>query len=88
LSKHAMEFMPAIHKNWAAHNVLINTLRLGVVETRFHKNNPEKDLSLRMSLIPAGRMANTEEVAAMVEWLCSSKNSFTTGQTISMAGGE
>ena len=88
LSKHAMEFMPAIHKNWAAHNVLINTLRLGVVETRFHKTNPEKDLSLRTSLIPAGRMANTEEVAAMVEWLCSSKNSFTTGQTISMAGGE
>ena len=43
LSKHALEFFPSDHKNWASKNVLINTLRVGVTDTRAHTIDPEKD---------------------------------------------
>ncbi len=88
LSKHALEFFSADHKSWAAHNVLINTLRVGVTDTRMHNLNPEKDMNERVSMIPMGRMATPDEIANAVYWLGSEQNSFTTGQVITTAGGE
>lgn len=88
LSKHAMEFLPSDHKAWAADNVFVNSLRLGVTDTRIHGNDPNKDINKRVSLIPAGRMATPEEMAKAVYWYGSNENTFTTGQTITIAGGE
>ena len=88
LSKHALEFFPNDHKNWAAKNVLINTLRVGVTDTRAHKVDPEKDTDQRVSLIPMGRMATPGEIANIVYWLGSNQNSLMTGQVITAAGGE
>jgi NAD(P)-dependent dehydrogenase (short-subunit alcohol dehydrogenase family) len=88
LSKHALEFFPQDHKTWAASNVLINTLRVGVTDTRMHKVDPDKDMSERVSMIPIKRMAVPEEIARTVYWLGSEENSFITGQVITAAGGE
>lgn len=88
LSKHAMEFTPADHTAWAARNVFINTLRIGVTDTRFHGADPDKNMDKRISLIPAGRMATPEEMAKSIYWFGSKENAFTTGQTIAIAGGE
>ena len=88
LSKHALEYFPKDHKLWAANNVLINTLRVGVTDTRMHKVDQDKDMNQRISMIPMGRMASTDEVANVVYWLGSEQNSFTTGQVITAAGGE
>jgi len=88
LSKHALEFFPADHKSWAANNVLINTLRVGVTDTRMHNVDPEKDMKQRVAMIPMGRMATPDEIANTVYWLGSEQNSFTTGQVITAAGGE
>jgi NAD(P)-dependent dehydrogenase (short-subunit alcohol dehydrogenase family) len=88
LSKHALEFFPQDHKAWAASNVFINTLRVGVTDTRMHKVDPDKDMSERVSMIPIQRMATPEEIAKTVYWLGSEKNSFITGQVITAAGGE
>jgi 3-oxoacyl-[acyl-carrier protein] reductase len=88
LSKHALEFFPQDHKIWAASNVLINTLRVGVTDTRMHKANPDKDMSERVSMIPMKRMATPDEIANAVYWLGSEKNSFITGQVVAAAGGE
>ena len=88
LSKHALEFFPQDHKTWAASNVLINTLRVGVTDTRMHKVDPDKDMSERVSMIPIGRMAMPDEIANTVCWLGSEQNSFITGQVITAAGGE
>ena len=88
LSKHAMEFMPSDHKGWAARNVFVNVIRVGVTDTRFHDNNPDKNLSERVALIPAGRMARPDEIAKAAYWYGSENNSFTTGQVIAVAGGE
>ena len=88
LSKHALEFFPGDYKKWAESDVFINTLRVGVTDTRMHRVNPEKDIGQRVSLIPMGRMAKPEEVANNVYWLGSNQNSLMTGQVVTAAGGE
>jgi NAD(P)-dependent dehydrogenase (short-subunit alcohol dehydrogenase family) len=88
LTKHALEFLPADHKKWAAHNVFVNSIRVGLTDTRFHNHNPSKNMADRIALVPAGRMASPEEIARQIYWLGSPENSFTTGQTISVSGGE
>ena len=88
LSKHALEFFPQEHRSWSASNVLINSLRVGVTDTRIHKIDPNKDMSQRVSMIPMGRMATPEEMANTVYWLGSDQNAFMTGQVITVAGGE
>jgi 3-oxoacyl-[acyl-carrier protein] reductase len=88
LSKYALEFFPADYKRWASKNVLINTLRVGVVNTKFHNLNPKKDMKSRVNLIPIKRMASVNEVAKMIWFLGSDLNTYITGQVISFSGGE
>ena len=58
--------MPANHMTWAAHDVFVNALRIGVTDTRFHLQDPDKDMDARVALIPAGRMATPEEIATNI----------------------
>lgn len=88
LSKHAQEFIPSACRKWAASNVFVNVLRIGVTDTRFHLASPGKDLTQRAKLIPAGRLAHPEEMARALIWLGSEQNGFTTGEVITSAGGE
>ena len=88
LSKHSLEFLPADHKEWAAENVYVNTLRVGVTDTKFHENNPEKNMAQRVDMIPVKRMAKPDEIAEIIYWYGSGQNTFTTGQVIPVSGGE
>lgn len=89
LAKHSMEFMPSAHKSWAKAGVLVNAVRIGVTDTRFHaKAAPDKNMEARTALIPMGRMAAPEEIAETLFWLGSEHNTYITGQTIACAGGE
>ena len=36
---------------------------------------------------PIGRMANADELASMVAWMCSQECSFTTGGVFDVSGG-
>ena len=42
----------------------------------------------RIQLIPASRMASPDEIANYIVGLISEKNTYMTGQTITVAGGE
>ena len=88
LSKHSLEFLPQDYKSWAANNVFVNTLRIGVTDTKFHHNNPAKNMERRIEMIPAKRMASPDEIADVIFWHGSNQNTFTTGQVISISGGE
>lgn len=70
----------------AKQNVLVNTVRPGMVSTRIQEGR--ENLQERLDLIPLGRMAETSEVAELVSFFMSEKASHITGQTISIAGGE
>ena len=68
-------------------NVLINCLIIGVTHTKIHKKILKKDLKKRKKLIPIGRMAKPIEIAEYIYFLIND-NTFITGQTISISGGE
>ena len=87
LSKKANEFIPKDFKIWAKKNVLINCLIIGVTNTKIHKKILKKDLKKRKKLIPIGRMAKPIEIAEYIYFLIND-NTFITGQTISISGGE
>ena len=89
LSKHLLEFIPGVYKDWAKHNVFINNLRIGVTNTKIHKRM-KKNLQLkkRLKLIPIERMAEPKEIATYILNLVTENNTYMTGQTITVSGGE
>ena len=88
-SKHCLEFIPHSYKAWSKKNVLINNLRIGLTNTKIHKKNSKnKFLSKRINLVPMQRMASTKEIADFIIKVIDEKNSFMTGQTLSISGGE
>ena len=88
LSKHVNEFIPRDYKKWAKNNVLFNVLRIGVTNTKIHKKINKKNLKKRISLIPINRMAESKEIVELINFLISDKNTYITGQTINISGGE
>ena len=89
LSKHCLEFIPNSHKGWAKQNVFINNLRIGVTDTKIHKRMKKKHkLKERLKLIPAKRMAQPKEIASYIINLVTENNSYMTGQSLTVSGGE
>tara|TARA_B110000881_G_scaffold65671_1_gene56839 strand:- start:266 stop:784 length:519 start_codon:yes stop_codon:yes gene_type:complete len=89
VAKHCLEFIPNNYKEWAKQNICINNLRIGVTDTKIHKKIKKKlSVKDRIKLIPAARMAKADEISNYIVGLVSEKNSYMTGQTITVAGGE
>jgi NAD(P)-dependent dehydrogenase (short-subunit alcohol dehydrogenase family) len=88
LSKHAQEFIPRACRTWAARNVFVNVVRIGVTDTRSHLMIPGKDMAARIGLVPAQRAATPLEIAKALFWFGSDANGFTSGQVVAVAGGE
>ena len=87
-SKHALEFIPSIYKNLAKKNILINNVRVGVANTKLQKKIKGRNLKKRIKLIPIGRMATIYEIVKFIFNLSSENNSYITGETLTIAGGE
>ena len=90
LSKHCLEFIPNSYKNWAKKNVFINNLRIGVTNTKMH-NKMKRKLKMmkkRTELIPIKRMAEPNEISTYIVSLTTGSNSYMTGQTVTVSGGE
>ena len=87
-SVHTSEFIPNVYRDWAKKNVYINNLRIGVTNTKIHKNILNKNIKSRIKLIPAGRMAQPYEISKLIYYLSSTENTFCTGETFNISGGE
>jgi len=89
-SKHCLEFIPNSYKNWAKKNVFINNLRIGVTNTKIHKKMKRKKINMqnRLKLIPINRMAEPKEISNYITNLTTVSNSYMTGQTLTVSGGE
>ena len=76
--------------NLAPKNIRFNAIIPGTIvkeESRtFYDKNPALK-SLYTDNIPLGRMLNTEDIANLVDFLCSEKSSILTGQKIILDGG-
>ena len=71
----------------APHNILVNTIRPGVIDTDFHHKFP-KDMKKRIAMIPLKKMGTPQDVADAVFYLASDVNGFVTSEIITIAGGE
>ncbi|OGR53058.1 MAG: short-chain dehydrogenase [Elusimicrobia bacterium GWA2_62_23] len=68
--------------------ILVNSVAPGYVNTELtRKNNSPAELAAISAAIPAGRLAEPSEIAAVIAFLASEQNAYITGQTIAVDGG-
>ena len=87
-SKHALEYIPSYFKNLTKKNILTNILRAGVVNTRLLRTIKGKDINKRKKLIPIKRLASAQEITETIYNLASEKNTYISGEKITISGGE
>ena len=87
LSKHINEFIPGEIRKLYSKNVLYNTLRIGVTNTKFHKKIKKKSIKKRIKLIPIKKMASSNDIANYIIFLIR-ENNFITNEIINITGGE
>ena len=78
----------ALAVEMAATGVLVNSVAPGFVNTELtQQNNSVEAITQIAANVPIGRLAEPEEIAEVVAFLCSRRNSYLTGQTIFVDGG-
>ena len=87
-SKHSLEYIPSFCKNLTKKNILTNILRVGVVNTRLLRKIKGKNINKRKKLIPIKRLASTQEISETIYNLASEKNTYISGEKITISGGE
>jgi NAD(P)-dependent dehydrogenase (short-subunit alcohol dehydrogenase family) len=74
---------------WASDGVLINTIFPSMVETPMLRENVASSIIESIeSTIPLGRIAQPNEIAPVIEFLISDKNTYITGAGIDINGGQ
>ena len=74
----------ALALEMASRNITVNCVTPGLIETDMIGQAPREEL---LKLIPAGRVGQPQEVAALIAFLCSDAAAYITRQTISVNGG-
>ena len=65
-------------------NIYVNVVSPGVIETEMTDKLPKDKI---LPLIPLGRFGKTEDVASVVNFLCTEENMYIHGQVIGINGG-
>jgi NAD(P)-dependent dehydrogenase (short-subunit alcohol dehydrogenase family) len=77
----------SLGKELAGHDIAVNCVTPAAAKTRIFDQMAQTHIDYMLSKIPRGRFVLVEEVAAMVAWLLSAENSFTTGAVFDLSGG-
>ena len=77
----------SIAKETADKNIAVNCITPAAAKTRIFDQITQQHIDYMLSKIPRGRFVKVEEIAAMVAWLVSEENSFTTGAAFDLSGG-
>jgi 3-oxoacyl-[acyl-carrier protein] reductase len=77
----------SLGKELAGYDIAVNCITPAVAKTRLFEQMTEEHIQYMLSKIPRGRFVLIEEIAAMVAWLVSAENSFTTGAVFDLSGG-
>ena len=89
ISKSALEALTILFaKTGTPNGILVNSIRAGLTNTKFLKHNLKKNISDRIKLIPAKRMAEPFEIAESVFYLGSEQNTYISGSVLTISGGE
>jgi len=77
----------SLGKELAGEDIAVNRVTPAAARTRIFEQVTQEHIDYMLSKIPRGRFLQIEEAAAMVAWLVSEENSFTTGATFDLSGG-
>ncbi len=77
----------SLGKETAGHNIAVNCITPAAARTRIFDQMTQHHIDFMLSKIPRGRFLEVDEVSAMVAWLVSEENSFTTGAVFDLSGG-
>ena len=70
-----------------APSILVNAVAPGLIVTKMTEELTARAGPQRLAEIPLGRFGKPEDIAGVVEFLCSETSSYITGQTITVDGG-
>ena len=71
----------------ASRNITVNCVAPGFIETQMTGALNEDQKARIMTVVPAGRLGQSDEIAAAVVYLASPEAAYVTGQTIHVNGG-
>ncbi len=77
----------SLGKETAASNIAVNCVTPAAARTRIFDQMKPEFIDYMLSRIPRGRFLEVDEVSAMIAWLVSEENSFTTAAVFDVSGG-
>jgi NAD(P)-dependent dehydrogenase (short-subunit alcohol dehydrogenase family) len=80
-------FTKSLGKETAGQNISVNCITPAAARTRLFEQMKQEHIDFMLSRIPRGRFLLVEEVSALVAWLVSEENSFTTAAVFDLSGG-
>ncbi len=77
----------SLGKELAGQDIAVNCITPAAAKTKIFDQMSQQHIDYMLSRIPRARFLQVDEAAAMVAWLASSENSFTTGAVFDLSGG-
>jgi 3-oxoacyl-[acyl-carrier protein] reductase len=82
-----MSMTKAFARYFAPYNILVNCVAPGTVDTRLMRNLSTTSLETAIDGVPLKRLAHPNEIAEVIAFLASERNSYMTGATVDVNGG-
>ena len=77
----------SLGKELAGHNIAVNCVTPAAARTAIFDQMSQTHIDYMLSKIPRNRFVDVKEIAAMIAFLVSAENSFTTGAVFDLSGG-
>lgn len=77
----------SLGKETALNDIAVNCITPAAARTRIFEQMSKEHVDYMLGKIPRGRFLEVNEVSAMVAWLVSEENSFTTAAVFDLSGG-
>ncbi len=80
-------FTKSLGKELAGHDIAVNCVTPAAARTAIFDQMTQEHIDYMLSKIPRNRFLEVDEAAAMIAWMVSPDNSFTTGAVFDLSGG-
>jgi len=80
-------FSRALARELGSRSVTVNCIAPGFIDTDMTRQLSEEQRDKMLEQIPLGRLGDSDEIAALVSFLCSESAAYITGETVHINGG-